>query len=87
MIDFDEWHAEVHGRLPYSELLHSDDRLRDMLLSLDLPKYVFTNADRKHAQICLDLLGIADCFEVSSRLCRDDFTLPGRWLCECCPKQ
>lgn len=34
-----------------------------MLLSLPLPKYVFTNADRTHAATCLRLLGIADCFD------------------------
>ena len=30
-------------------------------------KWVFTNADRKHAQTCLRLLGIEDCFEVGFR--------------------
>jgi hypothetical protein len=25
---------------------------------------VFTNADKKHAEICLNILGIADCFQV-----------------------
>jgi FMN phosphatase YigB (HAD superfamily) len=27
-----------------------------------MPKYVFTNADRRHAERCLSLLGLADCF-------------------------
>eukprot|EP00955_Chlamydomonas_euryale_P039590 351465-Chlamydomonas_euryale.AAC.4 len=34
---------------------------------MDLPKYVFTNADAKHAAICLRLLGIEDAFQVSTR--------------------
>ncbi|KAK9820349.1 hypothetical protein WJX72_009320 [[Myrmecia] bisecta] len=62
-IDYDDWHAHVHHSLPYTELLHRDDRLREMLNSIRLPKFIFTNADRKHAQICLDIMGIADCFE------------------------
>ncbi|KAK9838538.1 hypothetical protein WJX81_006073 [Elliptochloris bilobata] len=62
-IDEDDWHAHVHHRLPYTKLLQRDEALRDMLASIKLPKYVFTNADRKHAHICLELLGIADLFE------------------------
>ena len=27
-------------------------------------KWVFTNGDRKHAERCLRLLGLEDCFEV-----------------------
>ena len=60
------WHADVHHRLPYTKLLRRDDALRDMLQSISLPKFVFTNADKKHAQICLELLGIADLFQVST---------------------
>ncbi len=65
-IDEDDWHANVHHRLPYTKLLRRDDALRDMLQSISLPKFVFTNADKKHAQICLELLGIADLFQVST---------------------
>jgi hypothetical protein len=32
--------------------------------SIDLPKYILTNADQKHAEMCLDRLGIRDCFKV-----------------------
>jgi putative hydrolase of the HAD superfamily/pyrimidine and pyridine-specific 5'-nucleotidase len=30
--------------------------------SINLPKYILTNADRKHATLCLERLGIQDCF-------------------------
>ena len=45
-IDFEDWHREVHGRLPYAELLSRDDALRAMLNSIEAPKWVFTNADQ-----------------------------------------
>ncbi len=32
--------------------------------AIQQPKWVFTNADRLHAERCLSLLGIADLFEV-----------------------
>ncbi|KAL4427910.1 hypothetical protein ABPG75_001999 [Micractinium tetrahymenae] len=62
-VDYDAWHAAVHGSLPYEEYLQPDPALRTLLLSIPLPKYVFTNADRTHAARCLQLLGVADCFE------------------------
>ncbi|KAL6776209.1 hypothetical protein ACKKBG_A20270 [Auxenochlorella protothecoides x Auxenochlorella symbiontica] len=62
-IDADHWHAEVHHSLPYEQYLRRDAKLRSMLQRIPLPKYIFTNADRKHARICLDLLGVADCFQ------------------------
>ena len=65
-IDFDDWHAAVHGTLPYERMLHEDKAMRELLQSIDLPKYVFTNADTKHAEICLHLLGIADLFQVKA---------------------
>ena len=46
-------------------------------------KWVFTNGDRKHAERCLRLLGLDDCFEVCRQgwfVCRtrlDDFSLTG----------
>ena len=66
-IDFDDWHAAVHGTLPYHRLLKRDKGLRQLLQSIPLPKYVFTNADRKHADTCLELMGVADLFEVRIR--------------------
>lgn len=63
-IDYDHWHAFVHHELPYSELLHPDRRTREILNALDVPCHIFTNADRKHAEICLRHLGIEQCFQV-----------------------
>lgn len=62
-IDYDDWHKHVHyGVLDYAGMLKPDPELREILCSIDIPKYILTNADRKHAQICLDQLGISDCF-------------------------
>lgn len=44
-----------------------DPRLKQILDSIPVRKYVFTNADRRHAERCLQLLGITDCFEVRGR--------------------
>ena len=77
IIDEDEWHAFVHHRLPYRQLLARDEALREMLASIRLPKFIFTNADCKHASICLELLGIADLFEVPGSACQ-------LWLLSCC---
>ena len=46
-VDFELWHREVHwGHVPYKELLHPDPGLHKILTAMDLPKYVFTNADK-----------------------------------------
>lgn len=47
-----------------------DPTLRALLDSIPLPKHIFTNADRKHAERCLDLLGIRSCFD--SVICFED---------------
>ncbi|CAI5483408.1 unnamed protein product [Closterium sp. Yama58-4] len=60
--DFDDWHAFVHGRLPY-HLLKPDPALRHLLDSLPQRKFVFTNADRAHASRCLHQLGLEGCFD------------------------
>ncbi len=66
-IDFNQWHQEVHyGNLEYASLIRPDAELRELLFSIDLPKYIFTNADAKHAEICLEKLGVQDCFQVRS---------------------
>ncbi|KAG2498928.1 hypothetical protein HYH03_003118 [Edaphochlamys debaryana] len=63
-IDFDDWHEFVHqGALDYDTLLHPDPSLRDILCSIDLPKYILTNANRVHTELCLKRLGISDCFQ------------------------
>ncbi|XP_061354038.1 uncharacterized protein C24B11.05-like [Gastrolobium bilobum] len=60
--DDDEFHAIVHGSLPY-EKLKPDPVLRNLLLSMPQRKIVFTNADRAHAAKVLKGLGLEDCFE------------------------
>jgi FMN phosphatase YigB (HAD superfamily) len=62
-IDFENWHEYVHGRIDYS-LIDADPALRETLCSIELPRFVFTNADRHHADKCLERLGIADLFQV-----------------------
>ncbi|PIM97542.1 Haloacid dehalogenase-like hydrolase [Handroanthus impetiginosus] len=59
--DNDEFHAYVHGRLPY-ELLKPDPVLRNLLLSMPQQKIIFTNADRAHVAQVLSGLGLEDCF-------------------------
>ncbi|XP_022757689.1 uncharacterized protein C24B11.05-like isoform X2 [Durio zibethinus] len=60
--DNDEFHAYVHGRLPY-EILRPDPVLRNLLLSMPQRKMIFTNADKAHARQVLKSLGLEDCFE------------------------
>uniref|UniRef100_A0A7S2QUN3 Pyrimidine 5-nucleotidase n=1 Tax=Chlamydomonas chlamydogama TaxID=225041 RepID=A0A7S2QUN3_9CHLO len=63
-IDFDHWHQHVHKQaVAYHELIKPDPALRELLCSMDVPKYVFTNADKEHAKVCLELLGLSDCFQ------------------------
>lgn len=60
-IDFEDWHANVHGPLPY-HLIKPDPKLKAILDAIPVPKYVFTNADRTHAERCLSLMGLRSCF-------------------------
>ncbi|KAL4532199.1 hypothetical protein Ndes2526B_g08835 [Nannochloris sp. 'desiccata'] len=62
-VDFDDWHAEVHGTLPYEKYLRPDPKMKILLDSIPVPKFIFTNADLKHAEICLDLMGLRSCFQ------------------------
>jgi len=62
IIDADHWHAFVHGRIQQSAHLKPDPELRRLLLSLPQRKYIFTNADDKHAEACLRVLGVHDLF-------------------------
>ena len=64
-IDVNDWHKHVHHMLPYEKYLNRDEKLIKLLQQIQLPVYVFTNGDRKHAEICLRLLGIAQCFKVA----------------------
>lgn len=60
--DNDEFHANVHGRLPYDNL-RPDPVLRTLLLSIPRRKIIFTNSDKVHAEEVLRRLGLQDCFE------------------------
>ncbi|ESW17075.1 hypothetical protein PHAVU_007G208000 [Phaseolus vulgaris] len=60
--DNDEFHAYVHGRLPY-EKLKPDPVLRNLLISMPQRKIIFTNADHAHAVKVLNRMGLEDCFE------------------------
>ena len=53
----------MHGNLDYPELLPKNPALKDLLDSLPMPKFIFTNADRVHADVCLEQIGIKDCFQ------------------------
>ncbi|XP_062188503.1 uncharacterized protein C24B11.05-like isoform X2 [Phragmites australis] len=60
--DYDDFHACVHGTLPY-EKLKPDPVLRQLLLSLPQRKIIFTNSDKAHAARVLEKLGLENCFE------------------------
>lgn len=60
--DNDEFHANVHGTLPYDNL-RPDPVLRTLLLSIPQRKIIFTNSDKVHAEEILCRLGLEDCFE------------------------
>ncbi|XP_004288663.1 PREDICTED: uncharacterized protein C24B11.05 [Fragaria vesca subsp. vesca] len=60
--DDDEFHAYVHGRLPY-DALKPDLVLRNLLLSMPQRKIIFTNADKAHAAEVRSRLCLEDCFE------------------------
>lgn len=77
-IDVDDWHAHVHHTLPYEKYLKRDDALRNLLQRIKLPLYVFTNGDRKHAEICLRLMGITDCFKVHNPAFSDAMHAPAQ---------
>lgn len=61
-VDADDYLAYVHD-LPLHEFIQPDPELRQMLTTLPLRRFIFTNADRDHAKRVLKILGIADCFE------------------------
>ena len=67
-IDVDDWHKHVHHMLPYERYLKRDAKLITLLQQIQLPVYVFTNGDRKHAEICLRLMGINEYFKVLTLL-------------------
>lgn len=68
-IDYTHWHQHVHWNLDYESYLQPDTVLKNMLQQMPVRKFVFTNADRKHALICLSLLGLSECFNPDDIIC------------------
>lgn len=61
-IDEMEYLDFVHD-VNHAEYLQPDLRLREMLQSYPQKKYIFTNADKKHADRVIDVLGLNGLFE------------------------
>jgi pyrimidine 5'-nucleotidase len=62
-IDADHYHQHIHGSLPYTYHVSDMPRMRHILQTIPADKYIFTNADKKHAETCLELGGLSDCFK------------------------
>eukprot|EP01026_Neomeris_dumetosa_P036229 TRINITY_DN2917_c0_g1_i2.p1 TRINITY_DN2917_c0_g1~~TRINITY_DN2917_c0_g1_i2.p1 ORF type:complete len:272 (-),score=36.17 TRINITY_DN2917_c0_g1_i2:240-1055(-) len=62
-IDMDDWHRYTHWELPYSSYLHPSPELQAVLDRIQLPMFIFTNADRKHAHLCLKHLNLQNYFQ------------------------
>ncbi len=60
-VDADEYLAYVHD-LPLDTFIHSDPRVKETIDSLPQRKWVFTNADARHARRVLRELELADSF-------------------------
>jgi putative hydrolase of the HAD superfamily len=60
-VDSDEYLAFVHD-LPLEKYIKPDPELHKILSSLPQRRWIFTNADDKHAARVLNILGIQDCF-------------------------
>lgn len=73
-VDPDDYLAYVHD-LPLDQYLEHDQILRDLLISLPQDLWIFTNADRHHADRVLKKLGIADLFTGIVDLISMDFVV------------
>lgn len=73
-VDPDHYLAYVHN-LPLNQYLQHDQGLRDLLISLPQDLWIFTNADRRHADGVLKELGIADLFTGIVDLISMDFVV------------
>jgi len=73
-VDPDDYLAYVHD-LPLDQYLEHDQALRDLLISLPQNLWIFTNADRRHADGVLNELGIADLFTGIVDLTSMDFVV------------
>jgi len=60
-VDAEDYLAYVHN-LPLEKYIAPNPELRQMLLSLPLKRWIFTNADSNHARRVLHLLHLSDCF-------------------------
>ena len=61
-VNANDYLAYVHD-LPLEDYIHPDPQLHQLLSSLSLRKWIFTNADAHHTSRVLDILGVSDCFE------------------------
>lgn len=61
LVDTDEYLAYVHD-LPLMEFIQPAPELRELILSLPQPRWIFTNADSAHAGRVLSILGLDGCF-------------------------
>jgi pyrimidine 5'-nucleotidase len=61
-IDMEDYLAFVHA-VPLARYLQPDPALRAMLAGLPGRKFIFTNADRAHAERVLDALGLQGMFD------------------------
>jgi putative hydrolase of the HAD superfamily len=73
-VDPDDYLEYVHN-LPLDQYLQVDPGLRDLLSSLPQDLWIFTNADRRHADGVLRELGIADQFSGIVDLLAMDFVV------------
>lgn len=62
-IDPDHYHAFIHGNLSYTTHLSKMPEVQRILDGIPVKKFVFTNADVKHATTCLELTGLETCFD------------------------
>lgn len=60
-VDPQEYLDFVHD-LPLDEYLQPNPSLKRLLESIPYARWIFTNADSKHAQRVVDILGIGECF-------------------------
>ncbi len=60
-VDMDNYLRYVHD-IDLPTLLQPDAELRQALLQLPQPKWIFTNASREHAQNVLGVMQVAECF-------------------------
>lgn len=53
----------MHGTIPYEQWILPNPGLAELIRRLPQRKWLFTNADRRHADVVLGLLGMTDIFE------------------------